>query len=150
MKRLSIFFIGIAFVVGAMMAPALAANFEPSNGVILLRNSTNEYVKITEIRHMVGSLPGIVIDRDLTIPPQGRFGSSIYANRCCYAAGSVYRITYMNPPGAKQKTSSILITMGLGNLRCEEGGNTLVASDSVEFIMKNNEIQAVDTGRLCP
>ncbi|MGC8484786.1 MAG: hypothetical protein ACP5O6_04025 [Candidatus Baltobacteraceae bacterium] len=145
MKRLSIFFIGVAFVVGAMMAPALADNFEPSNGLILLRNSTNEYVKVTEIRHMVGSLPGIVIDRDLTIPP----GRSIYANRCCYAAGSVYRITYMNPPGAEHKTGWILITMGLGKIGCLMGIAPLAASDEVDFRTKNNEIQAVDGGRLC-
>lgn len=146
MKRLSIFVVGIAFIVGAMMVPALADNYEPSNGLILLRNSTNEFVKVTEIRHMVGSLPGIVIDRDLTIPPRGNF---IYANRCCYAAGSVYRITYMNPPGAEHKTGSILITMGLGKLGCHMFSAPLAASDEVDFRTKNNEIQAVDRGRLC-
>ncbi len=146
MKRWFVFFAGIAFVAGAMMAPALAVNYEPSNGVILLRNWTKEFVKITEIRHMVGSLPGIVIDRDLTIPPDGKF---IYANRCCYAAGSVYRITYLNPPGAEHKTGSILITMGYGALGCQMFSAPLAASDEVEFRTKNSEIHAVDRGRLC-
>ena len=146
MKRFSVVVAGLALVIGAMTAPALAVPYEPANGVILLRNETNEFLKVTEIRHMVGSLPGIVIDRDLTIPP----GKFIYANRCCYAAGSVYRVSFTYPSGAENKTGLLPITMGIGPLGCQMLGAPVAASDEVRFTRtKTGEIQGFDAGRLC-
>ncbi len=147
MRRFSIVVASLAFVFGAMLAPALAdVHWEAANGVILIRNQTHEFVKITEIRHMVGSLPGIVIDRDLAIPPNGL----VYANRCCYAAGSVYRVSYAYHSGAEQKTGSLLITMGLGTTECARLYGPVAATDEINFHqLRSGEIKVVDSGRWC-
>ncbi|MGC8484787.1 MAG: hypothetical protein ACP5O6_04030 [Candidatus Baltobacteraceae bacterium] len=142
MKRLALFCASLALALGLAYAPTLAYTRE--NGVIILRNRTSAPVKIVEIRHMVGSLPGIVIDRDLTVPPH----QTVYANRCCYAAGSDYRIT---AEGSGQTVSHVVqvrmksCPVGNGNFGIEN-----YASFAVELMTTNRgELVFINQGPAC-
>ena len=142
MKRLAFFCASLALVLGLAYAPTLAYTRE--NGVIIFRNRTSAPVKIVEIRHMVGSLPGIVIDHDLTVPPH----QTVYANRCCYAAGSDYRIT---AEGSGHKVSHVVqvrmmaCALGNGNI----GGHPY-ASFAVELMTtERGELVFINQGPAC-
>ncbi len=142
MKRLALFCAGLALVLGLAHAPTLAYTRE--NGVIILRNRTSAPVKIVEIRHMVGSLPGIVIDHDLTVPPH----KTVYANRCCYAAGSDYRIT---AEGSGQKVSHVVQVRMKG---CPIGNGQFGGIDYASYVVElmttgKGELVFIDKGPAC-
>ena len=141
MKRLALFCASLALALGLAYAPTLA--YIRQNGLIILRNRTSEPVKIVEIRHMVGSLPGIVIDRDLTVPPH----QTVYANRCCYAAGSDYRIT---AESSGQQVSHV-VQVRMKTCGSHSGfESSLFASFAVELMTtERGELVFIDQGPAC-
>ncbi len=143
MKYVSLWCATLALVLGLANGSALAYTHE--NGVIILRNRTNVPVKIVEIRHMVGSLPGIVIDRDLTVPPH----QTVYANRCCYAGGSDYRIAAMADGSDHTVSHVVQVRMRL----CKVEGHLdahYYASFAVEFLKDpRGNLEFVDQGPDC-
>ena len=146
MNRFAIFCASLALVLGMACAPTLAYTRE--NGVIILRNDTDVTIKISEIRHMVGSLQGIVIDHNLTVPPH----RTVYANRCCYAAGSDYRIT-ATAEGSSQSVSHVVQVRMKGCPVPLPGGGVAgenYASFAVQLMKDHRgELVFIDRGPAC-